>query len=144
MNLNQTTTVLKEKKLCTIGGIELAAFLGGPVGAFYLISKNFNTLGNKSQAKKNLFYGLIFFAFVIIAPAFLPSDNILNKISPLMFVIMYVSIISIYARRIQGNVIKEGLLAGIKKYSILKVIGVSILSFVFSAVFICIIFFKYT
>lgn len=144
MNLNQTTIVLKEKKLCTIGGIELAAILGGPLGAFYLISKNFDALENNAQVKKNLFYGFIF-TILIIGSVFLFSDNILNKIPPFMFPIIYVSIIGVYARRIQGNDIKEGLLAGIKKYSILKIIGISILSLVFSAAFFFIlILFKYT
>lgn len=139
MNLNQTTVSSKEKKLCTITDIQFATFLGGPLCGFYFISKNFDTLGNKTEAKKNLFYGLLFTAILFSSLILIP-DKILNHVPHVIVPILFASIIGVYAKILQKNEIEKGLLSGVKKYPTLKVILISLLLFAISLI-VCMIFY---
>ena len=58
---------LKDKiqRFYTVGQILLAAFIGGPLAAGYLMSKNFINLGNAGAARKTLWAGI--FATIILA-----------------------------------------------------------------------------
>lgn len=138
MNQSQTTVSSKNTKLCTITDIQFATFLGGPLCGFYFISKNFDALGNKTEAKKNLFYGLLFTAILFSSLILIP-DKILNHIPHVIAPILFASIIGLYAKILQKNDIEKGLLSGVKKYPTLKVIIISLLLFAISLI-VCMIF----
>lgn len=140
MHKNTTQKQPKDKSLCSIRGIRFSAFLGGPLGAFYLISKNFETLGNKLEARKSFLYGIfstaLIFAVLPISLNSLVPYKIYHKIASPVIPLIYTAITGAYANRAQGAALKEGLLAGKKKFSKLKIIGVTLSSIAISLTFL--------
>lgn len=60
------------------------AFLGGPIGAVFLLYKNFAALGNKSAAKRTVIWGIAFNALLLVSIPFLPK-NFPNEIIPIAY-----------------------------------------------------------
>ena len=133
--MNQLANSEINQKLYKINGIRLCAFLGGPLGAFYLISKNYEVFGDKLAAKKNLFYG-IFISIILFGLLFLIPDKIANRLPHYIFPLVCAALVSAYANKLQGGLIKEKLTKGTPSYSILRILGVSLLSFAISLVFL--------
>lgn len=148
INATQMSSQIKEKELCTIGGISLAALVGGPLGAFYLISRNYMVLNKKFEAILNLCYGLFFtfFTFSVITllynntfnyvPAMSVGHNFILSKGYYIIPIAFASLIGRIASTLQATNIKNELQSGIKKYSILKIIGVALVSLVVSIVLV--------
>jgi TPR repeat protein len=121
--MTKATIKSAPKEICTLGWIQFSALIGGPLGASYLISKNFNTFGKHFQAKKSILYGLIATIILIALP-----DEVVNKLPHFSIPIISILLISLYANKLQKIDIEKSLETGYKKFSRLKIIGVSILS----------------
>lgn len=136
---------IKEKKLCTIGGISLSAFIGGPLGPFYLMSKNYSSMNQTPQAILSLCYGL-FFTFITFGLLILLDNNTFsyipalttvhnNMLSHHSYFIMrasFAGVIGIFASMLQATSLNTELQSGVKKTSILEIIGISIVSLMIS------------
>ena len=116
----------KTYKIYTIGSIYLAAFIGGPLVAGYLTSKNFQTLGNKNEARKWLFFGVFASILELIIIIFFISDKVretpLIKVAPIIYAIFF----SYFAEIAQRKEIAE--YKG-ETASAWKAVGVGILGF---------------
>lgn len=89
MSTYQTTQLPKDNQFCSIPGITISALLGGPLAAFYFISKNYRALNNKNKAKKSLIYGFCFTILIFIGLISLPNaitDNIVLAIENARFI----------------------------------------------------------
>jgi hypothetical protein len=62
----------------------LAAYLGGPLVATYMIRKNFLALGRAPQARNTLIYGLLLSLLVILVLPFVPEKTP-NFVIPVLY-----------------------------------------------------------
>lgn len=65
----------------------LAAFLGGPLAATYVLRKNFLALGNMDGARATLTWGLILSALIILIIPFIP-DWLPNSASSVIYLVV--------------------------------------------------------
>lgn len=128
-----------DKRLYTRGWIVIGTFLGGPLGGCYLMSKNFQTLGNKESAKKTLLAGILSTLIMFGILVFIPT-SVTDKIPEYVIPIVYTALISYFVTVYQGKDIQEHLKNGGRKGSGWKVIGVSILSLIISLAYFLLLF----
>ena len=118
-------------RLCSVMGISLASYIGGPLAGCYLLRRNFKLLGQTDKAKKTLFWGLIGSAIFIILIAIVSVTSLsvyIEKVPNILFPILYSSIIVSFASQYQKPAIQQAKAEGYKRYSKLKILGVMILS----------------
>ncbi|MBS0357729.1 MAG: hypothetical protein JSS53_00445 [Proteobacteria bacterium] len=122
-----------EEKLYTENSILISSFIGGPLVACYLLSKNFEAFGQKNWADKaftiGVFGTLILFGFLLFVP-----EDILSKINffiPLSYTVVIFAFFRIYQ---QKNIVIS-LNNHWEKHSIWKVIGLSVLSLTLTFLF---------
>ena len=60
-------------RVCPLGRLYFAVFLGGPFAGFYLLASNFRAFNNEAAFKRTLFYGvlgtLVYLSLIGAAPA---------------------------------------------------------------------------
>lgn len=83
-----------------------ATFLGGPLVAGFLISKNFIVFGDEDAARKSLFLGIISTLLLFLIFLILP-ENIIDKIPQPVIPIIYTVIIGFLIDELQGDKIEE-------------------------------------
>jgi MFS superfamily sulfate permease-like transporter len=123
-----------EKKLYTKGWVFFGSFLGGPLAGCYLVSKNFETLGQKNLAKKTLIVGIITTIILFGSILFIP-EAVLSKIPSSVIPLVYTMAIYQYLVFKQGAAIEEHLKNGGLKHSGWKVAGIGLLSLVISMLY---------
>jgi hypothetical protein len=113
-------------RIYTIIAILIATFIGGPLAAGLLISKNFEIFGNKKAARKSIFYGIFFTIFIAIVLFFLPRNIIAKtpkEIIPFFSIVVVAGMVKAY----QFEKIKDHLDNGGSKASYWKAAGIGIL-----------------
>lgn len=65
----------------------VAAFVGGPLAATYVIRQNFLALGNADQARKALTYGLLLSMLVVLLLPFIP-DKMPNSAASIVYLVV--------------------------------------------------------
>jgi hypothetical protein len=65
----------------------VAAFMGGPLAATYVLRKNFLALGNMGRARSTLTWGLILSALIILIIPFIP-DWLPNMASSVIYLVV--------------------------------------------------------
>ena len=135
---NLATEEPDKVKLYTIGWVIFATYMGGTLAGCYLMSENFKNLGNKDLAERMFKIGIISTILIFSGIAFIP-ENIIDKIPNELIPFTYTAIIYLYIRKFQGKNIKEHIENGGLKYSGWKVLGISILSLIVSALYLFIL-----
>lgn len=132
--MNSESTIASNSKqdtsniiLYSARAIALATFLGGPIAAGYLISKNYTSLNKPQQAKTALIIGIIF-TFIILGSFFLIPDNILDTIPNYLIPVVYSGIIMAIVEVKLGNQLRVYKENGHKFASIWKAVGVGFIS----------------
>lgn len=134
-SVNTPSGEIKTKKFYTSGWVIFATYLGGPLAGGYVMSKNFENLGNKEYAKKTLYIGAVSTLVLLTTFALLPN-SIMDKIPKRFFPIVYISIVYGLMVKYQDKTIKEQIASGAaKKYSGWKASGIGLLSFIIIAVY---------
>ncbi len=118
-----------EKKLYTKGWVLLGTYFGGPLAGCYMVSKNFEALGQKELAQKVFRIGIIT-TILFGALVFIP-ESITDKIPNYSIIpFIYTVVICCYCVQKQGEAIDEHIKNGGQKYSGWKVTGIGILSLI--------------
>lgn len=107
--------------------IGLATFLGGPLGASYMIKENFDRLEEPDKGNTALIYGLAI-TVVLMGSVFLMSEKIAT--SPLMRLlpIAYTGIAYWVVDKYQGDFLKRHKELGLAFFSKWKALGIGIIS----------------
>ena len=103
----------------------LASFLGGPLAAAWLMSRNYRALGRVRPANRILWIGGVFTVLVLMI-AFMLPERAPNSLVP----ILYSAAIYQYNTLVFGKVCREHFAAGGRKQSWWRVVGVGLLSLV--------------
>jgi len=127
----QVSSQVGNFKVYTKNTIPIVAFLLGPVGACYMLAKNFESFGDRAAAKKTwtiLIVAMVIYGIYVVSPFTIPFINSL----PILYTII------IYSRTndLQGKILDEHIKNGGKAYSGWKAFGVGILSLVITLVYI--------
>lgn len=117
----------KKEKVYTRNQIILATYLGGPLIAGYILSKNFKALGNTNAAKKSLYFGIVA-TIVIFGGVTLVPEKIINSIPKFLIPGIYTGLAVYFFQSYQGKKIEEYLKNGYKKASFWSVLSISLLS----------------
>jgi hypothetical protein len=96
------------ERIFTNKAISLATFIGGPLSAGILISKNYKVFGDEESAKKAMYLGIIS-TLIVFAIIFLIPEHIMGKIPNALFPAIYTLIITLLVNKFQGNQIKRHL-----------------------------------
>lgn len=127
-------------KIFTVKAISFATFLGGPLSAGFLISKNFKEFGNHAAARNSIFIGIIS-TLLIFAGIFLTPENIIDKIPQPLIPAIYTAIIAFLVEKLQGRQINEFLSNGGKKASNWLTAGYSLIGLLVMGLLVVIVIF---
>jgi hypothetical protein len=119
----------KVRKLYSINEISLASLIGGPLAGFYLISTNFEVLDKKSLSNTNFILGIIAAIFLGVVIVLIPQD-IMDKVPGILIPALFVPPIYFYAKKVQGQEIKEYFNNGGIKHSLRETVGISVLALI--------------
>lgn len=122
-------------KLYTTGWIGFATYVGGPLAATYLISKNFDYLGKKEYARTSLIIGLIFTLLLFGALPFIP-ENVMDRVPNYLIPIAYTAIAYYLVGKYQEKEIQDHLKGNGARQSGWKVTGIAILSLIISMAYL--------
>jgi len=78
--------------------IASASFIGGPLAGFYLLHKNYNTLGQSSSAKLLLKLGVVFTSLLVFLAIFAPKG-----FTGILLATIYSLLIKVYAEKKQSK-----------------------------------------
>ncbi|TDN97665.1 hypothetical protein [Sunxiuqinia elliptica] len=128
------------QKIFTNKAISIATFLGGPIAAGFLISKNYKVFGNEDAARNSVFIGIIstFFLFVGI---FMIPEHIIDKIPQPVIPGIYTAIIAGLVEKLQGQKIKDFLLEDGQKASNWHAAGYGLIGLLIMIVFLVVMIF---
>jgi hypothetical protein len=116
-------------KVYTQRQIHVGTFLGGPIAAGILLSKNYNSLGEPSTAKRTILisicFTIIFFLFFHLA-----SSSFLDKVPEKLFPMIFLLIEYIIFYYFQKDKVQKHLSDGGAKESWWKTIGFSFLGLI--------------
>lgn len=122
-------------KAYKITGIKLAALLGGPLAAGYLISENFKSLDKPDLAKSSLYisilvlFGFIFFMFAI-------PEKVVNAIPSILFPVIFALVSQVIVDKYQSHDLKEFWENGGLKHSNWRAAGMALILAIISFVII--------
>ncbi|OGE64935.1 hypothetical protein A3I48_04160 [Candidatus Daviesbacteria bacterium RIFCSPLOWO2_02_FULL_36_7] len=120
-------------KIYSKNQIDIAAFIGGPLIASYLISQNFKIFGDKEASKKTILIGLIstviFFGVLVLLP-----ESITSKIPNISTAIIPIIIADLIVRQYQSKKIEDYHTKGYPKASSLGVLGKSVISLIITLI----------
>lgn len=118
--------------------IQVAAFLGGPLVAGYLVAHNFRQLGEPGKVKKTWLVAVAVFmvlvALAIIVPQSVPS---------VVFAVANVGVVQLFVQRFQSAKLKEHLEAGGSAYRFRRAIIIS-LAFTATIILLVLLAFAFT
>ncbi|MCD7936293.1 MAG: hypothetical protein LUG98_05475 [Tannerellaceae bacterium] len=104
--MDVTTHATPEKELHSLSAIDLAAFLGTPIASGWLMKENYRAMGEPEEGKKVLILGIVSTILTLACVLALPEEiveNIPNSLIPLIYTIG----VHIWAKRVQGEVLKH-------------------------------------
>ncbi|ALO14561.1 hypothetical protein L21SP5_00893 [Salinivirga cyanobacteriivorans] len=104
------------KKLYSQNAIAGATFFGGPAAAGFLVKKNYEQLGQRENAQKAFFIGIIA-TLLIFAAIFAVPENVIDKIPNALIPAVYTVIIYLLVERLQGAQLKSHKAKGGQFYS---------------------------
>ncbi len=120
--------------------IYVGTFLGGPLVAGYLISENFKSFNENSNAKKALVYSIIVTIAIFISIIFIPEKSrTFDRIIPLTYAIIAYYVV----KHFQGQKITAHINAGGQTYSWWRTIGVTTIGLIISLILIFGIYYFY-
>lgn len=91
--------------------IQIAAFLGGPLVAGYLIAHNFRQLGEPEKVKRTWVTAIAFFAVVLVLAVVVPQS-----VPTIFFALFSMGAANLYVQRFQAASLREHLSAGGPSY----------------------------
>lgn len=109
------------KKLHKEAAIQIAAFLGGPLAAGYLVAHNFQQLDEPEKARKTWTWSVLFF-IVIIVLAFVVPDSVPS----IVFAAVNAGVAHLYVQRFQSALIKAHGEAGGPFYRVRRVVFIAL------------------
>ena len=131
------------KKVFTTKMIWSATYLGGPLAAGILMSKNYKVFGKKKEAQISILLGIVF-TIIVLVGVFLIPEHIIDKIPMPVIPLFYSLIIVWVAKKLQGKDLTEFLENSGKKASYWSVIGYSLISMVVILIPVTVYFFAGT
>lgn len=103
---------VSEKKLYTKGWLSFATYLGGPLAAGYLLSKNFKQLGDHEMADNafriGLFSTLLLFGSILFIPEAIMEKLPGSLIPAIYTAITYAVVMQYQEKRIQAHLAEGG------------------------------------
>lgn len=126
--IDYSDTQTKTKQYITGGQVGLATFFGTPLAGFYLLGKNYKTMGKLGSARKCYFYGIVA-AVLMVALIILMPRHLLNVFSH-GTTIIYTAILYSIFNYLQGKHVKQQIEAGYATFSWVKVLGISVVSLI--------------
>lgn len=117
----------EKNKLYSKKEVGLAAFFGGPLASFYMISKNFEALGNKDSARRYFGVGvlILFITGVILS---MISEETLDKIPNVAISIAFTMAALYIVESSQVELINKHIKNGGEIHSGWNVVGIVIVS----------------
>ena len=128
-------TLENNKKVYTEGWVMFASYVGGPLAASYLISKNFSTFEEENMARNTLMVGIIL-SIILFTSLMLIPEAIMDKVPNSLIPITYTAGFYAFMKKYQNKKIKEHLSNNGKKKSGWKVTGIAILCLIITVLFI--------
>jgi hypothetical protein len=128
------------QKIFTNRAISVATFIGGPISAGFLISKNYKAFGNDNAARNSIFIGILSTILMFVCIFMIP-ENIIDKIPQQLIPFVYTAIIAVFVEKQQGQKIKDFLADDGQKASNWQVAGYGLLGLVIIAAFLVVITF---
>lgn len=122
-------------KIFTKKSILFATFLGGPLVAGFLISKNYKVFGKYETAQKALIISIVC-TIVLFLGLFLIPSNIIDKLPNTLIPFVYTGIIALIINKYQDNLINEYLAKGGPKASNWIAAGYSFVGLIILLLFI--------
>lgn len=116
-------------KLYSIRAINITTFLGGPLGASYMIGENFKALNKPVEARNSLIIGILS-TIIIITGTFMIPENIINKIPRQIIPLVYTGIIWGIVEWKQGNILRSHKENGNLFFSGWRAAGIGFLSLI--------------
>jgi peptidoglycan/LPS O-acetylase OafA/YrhL len=104
--------------------IRLATFLGGPLGATWLLAENFKNLGHPEKVRKTWIWGILA-SILLVVISFLIPDN--SKGPSFLLPVICIVIASQVAKATQGDEIKQHLSEGGATYSVWRSLGIGLI-----------------
>lgn len=129
---------MKKSKLYSPRAIDLGTFLGGPLVAGYLISKNYQFFNQPDKARNALLYGIGTF-ILLISLLFVIPDSIVNNIPQPVLPIVITFIVRYIVKNSQGVWLDNHARAGGNFYSIWRTVAIGLSM----AIFYVILLFSY-
>jgi len=115
--------------------LSLAAFLGGPFAASYILARNFKIFGEHKKAKITWTISIIFTIFLAFFLTFIPEeilDKIPNILIPSAYTSAYYGVFYSYQKKKNADYINVGgIFQGWGKTILISIIGLVILLFIF-------------
>lgn len=109
----------------------VAAYLGGPLTAGYLIAENYKAFGEKEKARRAWVIGAAILAAVVVGVYFVPY---VERIPSLFFALLYAGAGYSLLRILQGEKIRAHVRAGGAVHSWYRTLAVSVIGLAISAV----------
>ncbi|GEM_PF-1358320 len=128
------------RKIFTNKAILVATFLGGPITAGFLISKNYKTFGNDNAARNSIFIGILS-SILMFAGIFMIPENIIDKIPRQLIPLIYTAIIAGLVEKLQGQKIKNFLANDGQKASNWQAAGYGLIGLLIIAAFLVVMTF---
>ncbi|MDB5281702.1 MAG: hypothetical protein JWO06_777 [Bacteroidota bacterium] len=123
------------KKIYSRKGIRVATFLGGPFLGAYMFGHNFRVFGTPEKARKAWLMSLLVFIVVFgFGYVVLSDPRPGHKMPPYLILLIYSGLVSLLVRDYEGEEIERHLNRGGDTYSVLRVIGLIILSAVLTLI----------
>ncbi len=122
------------RKIFTNKAISAATFIGGPLAAGFLISKNYKAFGHENAARNSIFTGIIS-TIILFAGIFWIPENIIDKIPYSLIPLSYTAIVALLVEKLQGEKIKSFLINNGQKASHWQAVGYGLLGLIVIAIF---------
>lgn len=124
-------------KVYVVSSIVLAAFLGGPLAAAYLMAQNFKSFDKPKQAKSTwVVTGLATMVIIVISLALSKNKDFPGYFIP----VIYLFGTNMIAQSQQGADIKTHIANGLQSYPIWRGVLVGLISLIISVVIACTIY----
>jgi len=125
-------------RIFTESKIGVAAYIGGPLAAGYIISKNYKVFKEEENAKKVLIVSIISTILLFLFISMLPEE-IIDKIPNMLIPLTYTSAAAAFASAYQGKRIKEHIANCGESVGWGKTLGISFLGLIITFVLIIVL-----
>ena len=117
---------MRVRKIYSISAISFGAFLGGPLGAAYLMAKNFEVLEKHEQARRVFKVGVTFTFALIFVLVLLPI-RIIEAVPVFLLPLIFIAITRYLAGKYQKRDVEQYVINGGQYESTWKLLGISLL-----------------